>query len=243
MISKTRSAAVIIAVTLQRTIDGSLQAPSRDELMVLDALRRSKANLADATPEELRYYLRGLDPIQLRGVVSNVKGIYHEMLVVASENADADMVRAEIAEALNQPGYDVEYVLDGQVIQQIQVKAVEDPMHIFEHLERYPEIDIIATEEVAKMVDGIGSSGFSNRDLEREVWRALSDEYDPTIAEEIFGIGSASLLVGAAFSARAVLQEKRVDWLQLKSAMGDLGIGLATAVALDAVLNDPMIAL
>jgi len=238
MISKPRSAAVIIAVTLQRTIDGALQAPSRDELMVLDALRRSKANLADATPKELQDYLRDLDPIQLRGVVSNVKGIYHEMLVVASENADTDMVRAEIAEALNQPGYDVVYVLDGQVIQQIQVKAVEDPMHIFEHLERYPEIDIIATEEVALMVDGVGSSGFSNRDLEREVWRALSDEYDPTIAEEILGIGSASLLVGAAFSARAVLHEKRVDWHQLKSAMGDLGIGLATAVALDALLND-----
>jgi hypothetical protein len=56
-----------------------------DERVVLAAFQRSSVSLRDADPDELRTYLRSLDDSQLPGVVSNVKGILHEVQFVEME--------------------------------------------------------------------------------------------------------------------------------------------------------------
>jgi hypothetical protein len=232
-----RSAAVGLAVTLQRLMDDPSRDWSVEEAMVLNALRRSKSDLSDATPAQLGAYLNGMNADQFRGVVSNVKGIYHEMLVAAAENSDGDGITAAMAEFLNQPGHDLEFSVDGEVVRLVQLKAVADPDHVLRHLERYPGIDVMATEEVAKLFPGVDGTGFHNADLEREVREALSVTYGASVTQELVEATSASLLVTAAFTARNAVRAGRVDPRELRAAMGDLGVGLGTAMALDVVLT------
>jgi hypothetical protein len=232
-----RSAAVVIAVTLQRLIDSPNRIWATEEQMVIDALRRSTGKLVDATPEQLGDYLGTLAPDQLRGVVSNVKGIYHEMLVASAENMDGDGVEAFMPEATNQPGYDLEFVFDGEVQRVVQLKAVDSVTHIYEHLERYPGTDIMATEEVAALVPGVESSGFTNAELEEQVREVLTETYGSEVPQELLEGASGSLLVSAAFAARQAIRAGRVDKRELKAAMGDLGVGLTTAFVLDVLVT------
>lgn len=232
-----RSAAVVLAVTFQRLIDSPDRAWNAEETLVLDALRRSRNDLAEASNADLAAYLASLEPIQLRGVVSNVKGIYHELLFEAVEDADGDIVLAQLPEATNHPGSDVEFTVDGEVIGAVQLKAVASPEHIYEHLARYPGIDIVATEEVAIMVPGISSSGYSNVELEAEVRAAFDALPNESVSWEMLEAAGTSALVGAAFAARRALRAGCVEPRALRAAMGDLGVGLTTALALDTILS------
>ena len=232
-----RSAAVVLAVTFQRLIDDPDLAWSAEEALVLDALRRSRNDLAKASDADLAAYLAGLEPDQLRGVVSNVKGIYHELLFEAAEDADGDIVLAQLPEATNHPGLDVEFTVDGEIISAVQIKAVASPEHVYEHRARYPSSDIIATEEVAFMVPGVSSSGYSNAELEAEVRAAFGTLPGESVSREMMEAAGASVLVGAVFAARRALRAGRVEPRALRAAMGDLGVGLTTALALDALLD------
>lgn len=133
-------------------------------------MRRSNSSLTDSTVEDLGEYLRSYDEDQLRGVLSNVKGIYHELLIEHLENTDGDEINARLFEETNYPGADVEFVTEGDVIHEVQVKAVQDPAAIVEHFARYPEIDVLATTEVYEELNGVfgdrlQSSGFSNLEI------------------------------------------------------------------------------
>lgn len=166
-----------------------------------------------------------------------MKGIYHELLFKAAENADGDLISARLPEATNHPGSDVEFIVEGEVIRTVQLKAVVSPQSIYEHLARYPGIDILATEEVAAMVPGVFSSGFSNVELEAAVRETFDNLVGKSVPQEMLDAAGASILVSAAFAARTALKAGRVEPGALRAAMGDLGIGLTTAIALDAVLG------
>lgn len=142
-----RSAAV--AITIQRLVEDATRFWPREERLVLDAHRRLAKGLNDASVEDLAEYVSALTAEQLRGVVSNVKGIYHELLFVHAENIDGDDVTARIFEGINHPGSDAEFIVEGEVIEAIQLKAVTSlPNAMREHLVLYPDIKVIATEEV-----------------------------------------------------------------------------------------------
>ena len=234
---RRRSAAVVLAVTLQRLVDDPDREWSAEEALVLDALRRSRSDLAEAGEADLATYIAGLEPDQLRGVVSNVKGIYHELLFEAAEDADGDGVEAGIPYDTSQPGWDVEFTVDGEAIGVAQLKAVTSPEHVYEHLARYPGIDILVTEEIAATIPGVGSSGFSNAELEAEVRAAFDGLPGESVSRDMLDAAGASVLVGAAFAARSALRAGRVEPRALRAAMGDLGVGLTTALALDVLLG------
>jgi hypothetical protein len=136
---------VSIAITLGHLVAGQRSGWTDDQELVLDALRRSTTRLNDATDQELADYLTGLSPEQMRGVTSNVKGIFHEYLVTRTENLDGDQKTATLIELTNHPGADLEYFIGGEIIGNVQVKAVQDPAAIIEHFSRYPDIDVLAT--------------------------------------------------------------------------------------------------
>lgn len=177
---------------------------SAEEALVLEALRRSTRALAGATDAELGDYLRVLGPEQLRGVMSNVKGIHHELLYAHAENLDGDAIVARVFEATNHPGADVELLHGDNVVETLQLKAVDCVSSILKHRERYPDVCVVATEEVVAKLDGVRSSGFRNADLERAVAETFGDLRDGAADTLSRAAAMGALPVGGALASAAL---------------------------------------
>lgn len=234
----TRSAAVVLAVTLQRLMEDATRFWSVEEQLVLEALRRSANELNNASPAELKDYVANLDPEALQGVLRNVKGIYHELLFAHAENVDGDEVAAQLFEATNRAGADVEFYVDDDSIGVVQLKAVESASHITEHLTRYPDIEVRATEEVASGFPDIESSGFSNAALTDAVGDTTNDLHGDSFSTEAAEGLATSALVTAAFTAKQALRQESVSKAHLKSALGDAATGGVAAIVLDVLIGD-----
>ncbi|MGK7752142.1 MULTISPECIES: hypothetical protein [unclassified Roseovarius] len=232
----SRLASVVIAVTFQRLIEDASREWTLEEELVLQALRRSTGSLRTASAQELSDYLGSLSQDQLRGVASNVKGIYHELLFVQAENGDWDSVAAEVKEFTNHPGGDVEFIVDGNVIGEVQLKAVASEAQVLEHLARYPDIEIRVTDEVAAKMPGIESSGFSNTELTRDVYDRLAVLQGDGLVDEISeGLATSSLVSSAIIAGKAV-RGRHLSGTQIRSFLVDAGIGASTAAVLDVLL-------
>lgn len=235
-VTTSRLASVVIAVTFQRLIEDAYQNFNLEEDLVLQALRRSTNALQNADAAMIADYLRGLSEDQLRGVASNVKGIYHELLFVEAENADWDEIEAHVMEFTNHPGGDVVFTIDGGVIGEVQLKAIASEAQVLEHLARYPEIDIRVTEEVADQMPGIKSSGFSNETLAADVRTRLSELEGEGFIDEVNDGLATSALVSAALIAGQVARGEKLSSSQMRNSLVDAGIGVATATVLDSIL-------
>jgi hypothetical protein len=171
---------VIYALMTRSVVDDSVESQ-----LVLAALRRCKTSLEDASETEIGDYLRSLSDDGLRGAAENAKGIYHELLYVDAYNSDHSETYAAIFEATNHPGADIE-IRDSnshEVIDQIQLKAVSGTRGVFEHIHRYPDIKVEATQEVADRMasHGVGSSGFENEALRAKMNAEVNAIHDNTI--------------------------------------------------------------
>ncbi|MBK1670024.1 hypothetical protein CKO28_18480 [Rhodovibrio sodomensis] len=234
----TRSAAVVLAVTLQRLVEDATRFWSVEEQLVLDALRRSANALNHASPTELKAYVVSLEPEALQAALRNVKGIYHELLFAYAENVDGDEVAAQLFQATNHAGADLEFYVDGDSVGLVQLKAVESASHITEHLTKYPDIAVRATDEVASALPGIESSGFANAALTSTVADTTADlRGDSIVTEAVEGVAS-SALVTAAFTAGETLRRGTVSRTQLKMALGDTATAGFAAIVLDVLIGD-----
>lgn len=142
--------------------------------------------------------LRGLEPDspQVQGFVSNWKGVYHEFLVQHRLN-DGYQVgsvvlgegqTAVLAEKLNEPGVDLRILnADGTEDVALQVKATNEIGYIRDALERYPDIQIATTDEVAQQIadERVFSSGFSDEDLKRQIAAPMEEVWDGPVEEFI----------------------------------------------------------
>jgi len=150
-------AGVFYSLLTRTALDGSVE-----QDLVLEALRRSKIELHDATEEELSEYLNGLSPEQLQGVANNVKGIYHELLWVVEYNDTHTDTYAELHGSTNHAGSDVVIKSSDtdEILHEYQLKATNNKAYVAEHQEKYAEIDVLPTNEVAEQM-GVESSGIS----------------------------------------------------------------------------------
>lgn len=232
-----RSATVVVAVTLQRLVDDATRFWSFEEQLVLDALRRSAGHLTDASINNLACYVREMSPEQLRGVAANVKGIYHEMLFVHAANSNGDGIEARLFEATNHPGADVEFIVDGEVIREVQLKAVASPSHIYEHLARYPEIELVATTEMASRFENVECSGFTNAALDKRVGGVIDELPGDSLMQEMAEGVATSALVSAAIGAANVLRGHKPSKQMLASTAQNVALGAGTAAVLDTILD------
>lgn len=174
--------------------------------LVLAALRRSSNALGDAGESELGEYLRDLSPEALKGLAANVKGIYHELLYVHNYNATHSDTRAEVFGATNHPGADIQIrdAESGEIVEQIQLKAVIEAAKVEAHLDKYPDISVLATNEVAdKFTDArVGSSGHDNEVLQTQVQGDLAAVVDNSTGDRA---GDAALLAAGISSTRELL--------------------------------------
>jgi hypothetical protein len=114
-------------------------------------------------------------------IVNSAKGKYFEYLVVDELNAGGtvgdltlpDGYSAHLATSMTQPGWDMRIVDGhGDTADLLQLKATESVGYIHDTLERYPDISILTTDEVAKGIgpnDMVLDSKMSEADLDHAI--------------------------------------------------------------------------
>ena len=116
---------------------------------ILAALRRSNPVLENAPLPEVQDYLRSLNEEQVPGLISNVKGILHEMEFVRVENDDGDSVYASFFDATNHPDTDIQ-LLDRSTGEtwEAQLKATDNAAYVTDWIEQHPSGEILVTDEL-----------------------------------------------------------------------------------------------
>lgn len=163
---------------------------------VLDAIRRSSHELNGATNEEIAAHVQAMSPQQLVGFKNNIKGIAHEIQYARAENSDGDEYIVELFEETNHSGADIRLIntLTGDV-QELQLKATAYGAYVESHFERYPEIALLATSEVAQEL-GVDSTGIANETLEQDMENTLSElnaGSDPAVLDSMAFAGLVML--------------------------------------------------
>lgn len=138
---------------------------SEGDHAILAALRRSNSELKNAPLPEIQDYLRVLDDEQVPGLISNVKGILHEIEFVRVENEDGDSVYASFFDATNHPDTDIQ-LLDRSTGEtwEAQLRATNDAGYVTDWIERHPGGEMLVTDELAQRMD-LPTSGQSNSEL------------------------------------------------------------------------------
>ncbi len=165
------------AVTPQMSEAFDRAYPDRDLGQRLEELR----NLEPGSPEAL-------------GFLSRWKGVYHEVLIRDRLNDGGQIGRvvlgegqsAVLAEELNQPGLDLRILNpDGTEDLLLQAKATSDVGLLNEALQRYPDIEILATDEVVGQIldERVFPSGFRNEDLQARVEAPMEELWDGPVEE------------------------------------------------------------
>jgi hypothetical protein len=151
---------------------------------LVEAIRVTNPSLSDS-----RFFDLGDD--ELQGVINAAKGKYFEYLVVDRLNAGEqvgpvllpDGYHALLADSLSQPGWDVRIVgPDGATADYLQLKATDSAGYIKEALNRYPDIEILATHEIAHS-GLVLDSGITEDELRDQVSSAI-DVMDNTVTDQ-----------------------------------------------------------
>jgi len=105
--------------------------------------------------------VNSLSDEQLTGFISNIKGKLFEIKYTDYLNSGElpDGYFAQMAESVNQPGWDIQIIgEDSEIVNQIQLKATNSVGYVQEAIERYPEIDVVSTDEVYSQLTLIGAA-------------------------------------------------------------------------------------
>lgn len=138
---------------------------NQDDQLILAALRRSSEEFKFLNVQDIGNTLSRYNSDQINGLVSNVKGIAHEMEYVRIENDDGDAITATLYTDTNHPGYDVQlYDEDSGESWDVQLKATDSSSYVNQWIEQHPEGDILVTDELAKKLD-LESSSISNNEI------------------------------------------------------------------------------
>lgn len=204
----------IVSATVMKLMATDLPSFSDDEQMVLQALRRSNNNLTDASEFELSRYVQSLSMEQTAGLKNNVKGIYHELAFQRRENLDGDEYIVELFDDTNHAGADVRIInVETGDITEVQLKATNYASYVREHNEKYENIIVFPTSEVADKSSEWSSSGFSNENLTADATSTLDklgQGIDADIAESMgvaamvtLAVNAKSMLKGESLSTQA----------------------------------------
>jgi hypothetical protein len=207
---------------------------------VLSALRRSRTDLAGASQEELRDYLRSLDEDQLPGLVNNVKGIAHEVWYVEAENVDGDGVSAYIYEDTNHPDFDVVLVdnATGEELE-LQLKATDSTAYVENAIDEIGAERVVVTEELADEL-GVESSGLSNEELTSDVEGVVNGIIDaPDLWDYVPALSAWSLALLVTSLTRRYLR-KELDARQYRRMLTKFGgLKVLKMVLITAALSTP----
>lgn len=124
------------------------------------------------------------DGRELTGFISGVKGKLFEMKYVDYLNSGnlPEGYSARLASSPFQPGWDIGVTgPDGHLAQVIQMKATDSVAYVRNALDRYPDIDVVTTDEVYSSLllngaaDSVANSGIADADLTSHVEHAVEN--------------------------------------------------------------------
>jgi len=143
---------------------------------VFEAVKRGYSKLDQASNSEIENYFADINPEAMVGHIGNIKGILFEQQYV--EALEATGVHAKVFEATNHPTVDIAIFEDGEVINELQLKATNSVAYINTTLEEHPDIPIVVTTEVAQNFQSefVIDSGIEEALLELAITDALVDE-------------------------------------------------------------------
>ena len=143
---------------------------------VFESVRRGYSELSQASNSEIENYFADVNPEAMVGHISNIKGILFEQQYV--ERLEAAGVHAEVFEATNHPVVDIAVFDNGEVVNELQLKATDSVAYIDTTLEEYPDIPIVATTEVASHFENelVIDSGIEEALLESAITETLVDD-------------------------------------------------------------------
>jgi len=195
-----------VSATILKLMSDTVPSFTEDEELVLQALRRSNNSLADASELELSEYVQSLSVEQISGLKNNVKGIYHELAFQRQENMDGDEYIVELFGDTNHAGADVRIInVETGDVSEVQLKATNYASYVRDHNERYENIDVLVTSEVAASSPDWSSSEFSNADLTAETSSALQKLDHGADADIVESMGVAAM-VTLAVNAKSMLK-------------------------------------
>jgi hypothetical protein len=181
-------------------------ADTQENLLAIEALTRMNNSWAELDHAGLSDALQQYDDEGLKGIANNAKGIFHELIYVEEFNRSYDDKHAELFGATNHPGADVRITdLNTGEINDVQLKAQKNHYGIEHHYDRYPDIEVIATEEIASILDGVESSGFSNTEITEQIKGVIDQLTDYSPLDTAQNTAEISLLITAISSAADVL--------------------------------------
>lgn len=155
---------------------------------VFDAVRRGFNDLEVLSNEDIFEYFQDINPESIGGYVNNIKGILFEQQYV--EKLELEGIHAEMFEETNHPLTDIAIFENGDIINEFQLKATESVSYINATLEENPEILIVATSEVAQLMDSdmVIDSGIEESILEEAVLDVVNPVSPLSIIGWFFGI-------------------------------------------------------
>lgn len=196
----------VVSATILKLMSDTVPSFTEDEELVLQALRRSNNSLADASELELSEYVQSLSVEQISGLKNNVKGIYHELAFQRQENIDGDEYIVELFSDTNHAGADVRIInVETGDVSEVQLKATNYASYVRDHNERYENIDVLVTSEVAASSRDWSSSEFSNADLTADTSSALQKLDHGADADIVESMGVAAMVTLAA-NAKSMLK-------------------------------------
>ncbi len=220
---------VFYALMTGTAVDGS-----EESQLVLAALRRSDTTLGAASEAELSDYLAEYDADQLKGIASNVKGIYHEELWVHQYNSTHTDTYAQMYADTNHAGADVE-ILNAEtheVVSTMQLKATDSSAYVNEHMARYPDIDVSVTNETAeRMAGSVHASGIDNATITDMVNHDLDEMAHNTIDDRIIGAMEMSAIIATGHNLVEMLRGTKAFPQSVTDTVKKVGAaGAATAI-------------
>ncbi|MFA3791309.1 hypothetical protein AB6T38_09335 [Aliiglaciecola sp. SL4] len=158
---------------------------------VLDPLVLKALN--DTNPNFNPNLLSNYSDEQMMGILNSAKGKYFEYLVedklntgeIVGDVSLPEGYSAEVASSITQPGWDLQ-ILDksGNVSDYLQLKATNSISYIHDTLERYPDIAVLGTSEIAIESGGLVlDSNINEKALTEQLSNVIGD-IDPGITTD-----------------------------------------------------------
>jgi hypothetical protein len=122
-------------------------------------------------------------------------------------NSQDNNLRAELFDEYNHPGSDIKLInTETDEVREFQLKATNYKSYLDKHIKKYEDIDYLATEEVAGSDPDIGSTGFYNKVLRKEVKETFEKVEDPFIGSEVLSSMTVSAMIILARKLKVILK-------------------------------------